>query len=193
MIEKIEINGLFNRLKIEVFENKILVFKKTILKYIEYEVSYEHIDTKKKVKKEFNQGVMVLALFSFCMGVIFLMSQNIEALILMLLISSILFVIGILTQKKYVLINTFSEGSIEFKFNNKNEEEVREFADTIIKTANNYLIEKYSKVDKDLPIEKQIENLYFLKNKELIDDKKFEELKNILIGRKSDEKTIGFN
>jgi hypothetical protein len=136
---------------------------------------------------------MTIALFGFSFGVIFAMAGNAEILAILFLISGIMFVIGLITQRKYIQINTFTEGTLELKFTNKSEQEVREFADKIINTTNKYLVEKYSKVDKDLPIENQIDNLNFLKNKDLIDDKKFEELKNILIGRKSDEKTIGFN
>jgi hypothetical protein len=188
-----ETQGLFNKLKIDIIENKILVYKKSIFNYVEYDVSFENIDTKKKVKKEFNQGIMTIALFGFSFGVIFAMAGNAEILAILFLISGIMFVIGLITQRKYIQINTFTEGTLELKFTNKSEQEVREFADKIINTTNKYLVEKYSKVDKDLPIENQIDNLNFLKNKDLIDDKKFEELKNILIGRKSDEKTIGFN
>jgi hypothetical protein len=42
-----ETQGLFNKLKIEIIENKILVYKKSIFNYVEYEVSFENIDTKK--------------------------------------------------------------------------------------------------------------------------------------------------
>jgi hypothetical protein len=193
MINTLETQGLINKLKIEIFDNKILVYKKSIFNYVEYEVSFDDIDNKKKVKKEFNHGIMIIALFGFCFGVIFSMAGNVEVLAILFLISGVMFIIGLLTQRKYIHINTFTEGTLELKFTNKNEKEVREFADKIINMTNHYLIEKYSKVDKDLPIENQINNLNFLKNKELIDDNKFEELKNILIGRKSEEKAIGFN
>ena len=140
-----ENQGLFNKLKIEIIENKILVYKKSIFNYVEYEVSFENIDTKKKVKKEFNQGVMTIALFGFSFGIVFALAGNAEVLAILLLISGIFFVIGLLTQRKYIQINTFTEGTLELKFTNKREKDVREFADKIINSTNKYLVEKYSK------------------------------------------------
>ena len=51
------------------------------------------------------------------------------------------------------------------------------------------MLEKYGKIDKNLPIEPQLENLYFLRNREIISNSEFEELKSKLYG----VRTVGFN
>ena len=67
-----------------------------------------------------------------------------------------------------------------------------EFANQIINSGNSYLLNKYSKIDKDLPIDSQIYNLEFLRNKEIITEEQFENLKNQLLGREN-KSSIGFS
>ena len=65
------------------------------------------------------------------------------------------------------------------------------FADNIISFTNTFLLNKFSKIDKDLPIANQLENLDFLRNKELLSETEFEQLKDQLLGR-DNKKSIGF-
>ena len=55
----------------------------------------------------------------------------------------------------------------------------------------NYLLKKYSKVDRALPIEPQLENIQYLLNRDIITEEKFESLKNQLLGTEN-KKSIGF-
>lgn len=65
------------------------------------------------------------------------------------------------------------------------------FADTIFSSANTILINKFSKIDRDLPIANQLENLESLGNKDLLSETEFEQLKNQLL-RRDNKKSIGF-
>jgi hypothetical protein len=79
-----------------------------------------------------------------------------------------------------------------FLFIKNNKEEVIQFADKIINSSNSYFITKYSKIDKALPIDSQMDNLEFLRNKEIISEEQFDNLKNQLLGRDS-KNSIGFS
>jgi hypothetical protein len=68
---------------------------------------------------------------------------------------------------------------------------VIDYANQIIDAANNYLLKKFSKIDRSLAIEPQIENIQFLLNREIITEEKFETLKNQLLGREN-KSSIGF-
>lgn len=192
-MESLVVKSLFKKLKIEIQENKILVLKKSPFLYTEFEISFEELESKKKVKKEYNHGVMALALLVFCFGLIFSFVGAYHIFLVVFTISFVLFLTGLFTRRKRIEINTLTEGILEIPFESANEENVRAFADTIIRSARQYMVDKYGKVDKDLPIEGQLDNLLFLRNKEFIDEHKFEELKSKLLGRKTDEKKIGFN
>ena len=96
-----------------------------------------------------------------------------------------------INRKKTVTIPSYLGESIVLYFNKKNKQEVVDFSQRIIEASNNYLLKKYSKIDRALPIEPQIEHLQFLLNREIITEEQFETLKNQLLGRNS-KSSIGF-
>jgi len=178
--------------KIEILRNKILISRKTIFNYIEYEVLLEDIDNKKQVKKEVNHGFMAIALMTFLIGAIVGFLGDGAVCAFLLLVSLVFVIVGFLTRKGCVILYSHSEGIIELWFTSKNEQNIRKFADKIIDASNTYLLNKYSNVDKDLPLENQIERLEYLKNRELLDDEKFEHLKNTLLGKRTTDESVGF-
>ena len=77
-------------------------------------------------------------------------------------------------------ITTLSGYLIDFYDKNPSEEAMDEFLETLKTKTFNYLKEKYAVIDIDLPVEKQIENLNFLKERNVITEKEYEELKEKL-------------
>jgi len=55
--------------------------------------------------------------------------------------------------------------------------EMEDFIAEILKRSRKVLLDKFGKIDPDLPEETQINNLYWLKNRGLISEDKYEELK----------------
>jgi len=99
--------------------------------------------------------------------------------------------IALLTKLRIVTIRTYEGINIDMYFTKRYREDVLAFADTIIDSTNKFLIEKYCNVDRDLPLESQLSNLGFLRDKELINGEKFEQLKNQLLGREN-KRSIGY-
>lgn len=84
-------------------------------------------------------------------------------------------------SRKYMLyITTLSGYLIDFYDKNPSEEALEEFLKTLKTKTFTYLKEKYAVIDIDLPVEKQIENLNFLKDRNVITEKEYEELKEKL-------------
>ena len=77
-------------------------------------------------------------------------------------------------------ITTLSGYLIDFYDKNPNEEAMDEFLETLKTTSFTYLKEKYAVIDIGLPVEKQIENLNFLKERNVITEKEYEALKEKL-------------
>ena len=98
--------------------------------------------------------------------------------------SGLLFVIFLLLtifSRKYMLyITTLSGYLIDFYDKNPNKEVMSVFLETLKSKTFTYLKEKYAIIDIDLPIEKQIENLNFLKERNVISEKEYEALKEKL-------------
>lgn len=90
-----------------------------------------------------------------------------------------------------VILTAYDGNNIELYFTKRNKASVIEFAEQIIGSVNSFLLTKYGKIDKSLPIENQLNNLEYLRNREIISEEVFESLKNKLLGR-DNKSSIGF-
>jgi uncharacterized protein YacL len=89
-------------------------------------------------------------------------------------------ILTIFSRKHMLYITTLSGYLIDFYDKKPNEEAVDEFLETLKTKTFAYLKEKYAVIDLDLPVEKQIENLNFLKERNVITEKEYEALKEKL-------------
>lgn len=89
-------------------------------------------------------------------------------------------ILTIFSRKHMLYITTLSGYLIDFYDKKPNEEAVDEFLEILKIKTFAYLKEKYAVIDLDLPVEKQIENLNFLKERNVITEKEYEALKEKL-------------
>lgn len=89
-------------------------------------------------------------------------------------------ILTIFGRKHMLYITTLSGYLIDFYDKKPNEEAVDEFLEILKIKTFAYLKEKYAVIDLDLPVEKQIENLNFLKERNVITEKEYEALKEKL-------------
>lgn len=188
----IEINRLLSSNKLTILKNKIRVSQKSVFKYVEYDILLENIMDGKTIKVEINRDLIFWGLIVFIIGIVFNMADAVLIFVILICISLILIITGLFTRKRTITINTFSETPIILHYRKSNQNTICDFADSILNKSKEYLINKYSKIDKDLPIENQLNNLEFLWSRDLIDDMKYEELKNTILDKDSRSKTIGF-
>ena len=192
IIEQIEIKGIFKRQIIQVFANKILISKKSLTDFYEYEIALDEIDTKKTIKTESNNNLMALG---FLLAVVGIIVNSVGATILfagILVLSLTLITVGIFKRKKTITILSYSNAPIILEFKSSNEKKVRNFTDKLIKHTKEYLIKIHSRIDKDLPFESQLNGIEFLRTKHLISDNDFEKLKNKLLGKDGNSNSVGF-
>ncbi|HET6555904.1 MAG TPA: hypothetical protein VFG54_01230 [Prolixibacteraceae bacterium] len=198
MSEKHVCKSLFSTLNIEITKTGVEVKKKTLSNYDEYQIEFDALTTKKTIKKEMNIGLLFLCL-GFLIPTIFNLldalfnsDSGFGTTIFFSVITLFFLLVSISTRKRIVTLTSYyGQKELEIPFNNKNELKVREFADLIIEKTKEFLINKYAKVDKDLPKDTQLENIISLKDRHLITDDEFDRLKNILLD-KDPNKNIGF-
>jgi hypothetical protein len=181
----------FTKQQFELKRSTLKVDISDLFERTEYEISYENIDFKKKVQVIFNHGLLVASLFAFAIGLLLAFAPNEEAAFVFFLLGAVCFTLAFTLKKKVVTINAFDGNRIELFFNNRNKDQVVDFADEIIRSSNQHLLRKYGKVDPALPIEPQINNIQFLRDREIISEEEFESLKNQVLGR-TNKATIGF-
>lgn len=159
---------------------------------IEYEIPLESIHHKKTIQTKINTDLVVTGVFFFVFSFLFLLGNTEELTIILSAIGLIFIFSAFFNRKKTVSIPTYTAEPIVLYFINSNKQEVIRYSEKIIEASNNYLLNKYIKIDRALPIEPQIDHLKFLPDREIITEDHFESLKNQLPGR--DGKTpIGFS
>jgi hypothetical protein len=183
---------LFTRQDFELLTGSLKYRKRTLFESLEYEILYDHIGNKKKIQSTINNNLFVLALSSMIIGALFLLGSLSEISPLFFFIGGLFLVVTFINRKKTITIEGLDGNTIELYYTNSNKEEIIEFADQIIASSNSFLLNKYGRIDRDLPIESQLSNLEFLRNREILTDDDFESLKNRLLGRNNKTK-IGFS
>ena len=189
--QKIETRRFLKRSAVELLNSKIVVNTSTPFESNQFEVSYEQIEDKKSVSTKVNFGLLILTLFLSVTGILYLFGNSSYISLYFFIFAFVILLVAFLTKLKVISIKTYDGNVIDLYFTNHNKIKILEFAEQIIQSSNNYLLQKYSKIDKDLPIDEQIRNLSFLRNKELISEDKFEELKKQLLG-KDNKYSIGY-
>ena len=96
------------------------------------------------------------------------------------------------TRQHLASIRLLNGRSLIFNLKKPNPEIVNEFIALLQKRIKEFLKSKYGTIDRDLPLEPQLNNYTWLKNRNIINEEEFNTLKNKLLKKESDFK-VGFN
>ena len=175
----------------ELLADGLKISRRGILDSSEYEISFEHIHNKKRVQTETNNNLLFLGFFCLVLGFLFSLGSNMEIMIILFVFAAIFLIGALLTRQSTVTILTYSAENICFYYNKRNKQSILNYADEVIAASNAYLYNKYSKVDPAMPIEDQVKNLNFLRDRSVITQEQFDQLKDQLLGR-SHKSAVGF-
>jgi len=188
---KIETNRFFKKNSIELLDSHMLVKKSSPFETSEFELSYDQIENKKSIETKVNFGLLVISSLAGILGFLFLFGNKDEVTIGFFSISILVLLIAFVTKLKMIIIKSYDGSNIELFYTSKNKEDIITFSDKIISSSNDYVLRKFSKIDRDLPIDTQLQNLIFLRDRDLLSGEKFEHLKNQLLG-KDTKSNIGY-
>jgi hypothetical protein len=187
-MEEFKQKRFFNTKRVEFEIDGITFYSGNFLNAKEIFISYDEI-IPDAITRETKTSRLFLW-FAIAFGLIFSLSfldiLKIPFAVYMVLVffSGLLFIIFLLLtilSRKYMLyITTLSGYLIDFYDKNPSKEAMDEFLETLKTKTFTYLKEKYAIIDIDLPIEKQIENLNFLKERKVITETEYEALKEKL-------------
>jgi len=181
----------FTRQDFEIQKSSLKIERRNMFDAIEYEIPFEFIHNKIKIQTIINNNLIIVGAFFILFSLLFQIGPNDELTIIFFSIGLLFIIVSFINRKKVVTMTTLDGNKIELYFTNQNKEEVVEYAHSIIKASDNFLLHKFSKIDRLLPIEPQIDNIQFLLNREIISEEKFETLKNQILG-KENQTSIGF-
>jgi hypothetical protein len=104
-------------------------------------------------------------------------SDNSSTMIVLNLIFGFIGIFFILKKTKDEVLIIGGEQNIVFFNDQKHSKELNEFIDKLIHSANNYILKKYGRIDADLPEATQMNILRWLRDRELINEEEYENLK----------------
>ena len=179
------------RQNFEIQKSSLRIERKNMFDVVEYEIPFDHLNNKIKTQIIINNNLIIVGVFFFVFSFLFQIGPNDELTAIFISIGLICIILPFINRKKVITITSLDGNNIELYFNKRNKQEVTDYANKIIKAGNEYLLNKYSKIDRSLAIEPQIENIQYLLNREIITEERFESLKNQLLGREN-KSSIGF-
>ena len=181
----------FTRQHFDLQKNSLKISKKKSFDAIEYEIPFELINNKIRTQTVVNNNLIYTGAFFFLFSLLFQIGPNDELTLIFMIIGLAFIITPFINRKKVITILTLDGNNIELYFNNNNKEDVMAYANEIIHASDNFLLKKYSKVDRLLPIEPQLEGIQYLLQREIISEDMFENFKNQLLGTEN-KSAIGF-
>jgi len=183
---------LFTTSLFEIREKGLFVSIHSISEKFEEEILFEDISNRinRLSKKE-----PVLAIISsgfVVAGILSLIRGSLEGFGILIGIAIFFWLIMKISNKNVIQVYLHNEKALIINADKPSKETVDRFLDTLKKNKRDYLITKYASIDRDLPIEGQLNNLIWLKNSDYLDDAEFVDYKNKLLGREN-ENIIGFH
>ena len=103
---------LFKRQHFELGKSNLRIEIKNLFDQLEYQISLEHIDYKRKVEVIFNHGLFVASLFSLAIGLLLEFAPNEEAAFVFFLVAVVCFAAAFLLKKRVVTINSLDGNRI---------------------------------------------------------------------------------
>ncbi|MDO9038642.1 MAG: hypothetical protein Q7U59_09885 [Lutibacter sp.] len=199
-MEEFKQKRFFNSKRVEFEGDGITFYSGNFLNAKEIFIPFDEIipDSITRETKTSRLFLWIAIAFGLIFSLSFLDILKIPFAVYMVLVffSGLLFIIFLLLtilSRKYMLyITTLSGYLIDFYDKNPSKEAMDEFLKTLKTKTFTYLKEKYAVIDIDLPIEKQIENLNFLKERNVITETEYEALKEKLKNINIDVKGFKF-
>jgi hypothetical protein len=182
----------FKKARYEVRESGLYVYEKTLKTTYEEQFRYEDVSNRISRIEQRQPWLMALNLLSSMLAINFLFSGKLEWAALFIAITLVLFFVIHLSSSHLILIYLHSGLVVKIEAKVPDSESVERFIEAFVKEKRQYLVAKYAHVDRDLPIEPQLNQLVWLRNEEYIDEHTLHELKNKLLGKHQESK-IGFH
>lgn len=172
----------FAQQKFEITKDVLKIVQKNLFEEKEFEISLEMIG--KTISREtiFNSNLFMVGFFFFGVTLLFLFGIYSEISLIFGFFSLLFFVIPFLSRKRVLRIDISYSTALEIFYHKQNKDQVYAFATEVVKASNEYLLKKYSKIDRQLPIEPQLEKIQFLLQRDIISDEAFTALKDELLG-----------
>lgn len=163
---------------------------KGLLDSEEYQIPLESIGDRKVVGVYASDSAFVSSVFCILFAILLLFFDSGKGFLLFGFIGLVSLVYGLVTRQGIITVSVLYGDNIRLFFSRSRKMEAIAFADTLIASARNFVKLKYSNFDRQMPLEKQFDNLEYLKDRNLLSADEYNDIKNYLLG--NEKRSIGF-
>jgi len=171
----------------DLIENKLHVKTRSLGEKSEYTIDIENLGAEKYYKTYSRVGPRIVGSVFYVFMLMFVVSilleenmaaiENFGKLILGIILFGGLGSLAFFAPLRNEIHLVGGSAQVMFLLNSPSKEEMENFINEIITRSRRILTDKYSKVDPDLPEEIQINNFYWLRQRGLISQEDYEDLK----------------
>ena len=172
---------ILERQTFEIRPKTLWISRKGLLDSVEYEIPFENIGYSKVIGTFAHNSAFVVAFFSLAMALVMLVFKTIPGALVFLTAGIISLTYGMLTRVSSVTIPIFNGDDLSINYGRSQKKEAIGFADTLLGEVKNFMKEKYTHFDKQMPLERQLANLEYLWEQNLISEKEYSEYKKFLM------------
>jgi hypothetical protein len=187
MIAELKQKKYLEHREFKIFEKEVTVKIRKNYEQTEWTIPFEELGFKKVYQsnpKTLNYIVVsVVTVFLLVMTSVFFFQKNSidsATYYVNLFLWGLIAIIFSFVGKKNELFLTGGQTSLAFLRDRPSEKQVDQFIEKLIESAKKHLKKKYTRIDKDLSEEIQLNNFYWLRNIEIITDEEYEALKKEL-------------
>lgn len=173
------------RCEFELKEDSISVKLKTISATKEWDVKLEALGDQTVTIRNTRKLAIFFSIFSALFGIYIIVinlsgiKHTLEpevAITIGLIYMLIGWILSLIPSTRTITI-VGGQQSLSFFLDSPSEEEVRKFIELIITRSKEVILEKYGMIDPDLPEEKMMNQLNWLRNQNIITESKYQDLK----------------
>jgi|WetSurMetagenome_2_1015567.scaffolds.fasta_scaffold57161_3 hypothetical protein len=196
---KLHQRKLFTTKDFTINDSGLHIRSKTISTLYEVEIPFEEINVKKIITKK--KSEIFLLVISAFFALIFLVNLLMKlfgdpdvkwvTILIVFIVTSFCGIVTFFVRVHSYYIPTTNNGLLEIYVGKPSIVDTDKFLIDLKQCINQFLKNKYSRIDKDLPSDVQLSNLIWLRDRDILDEQEFETLKFKLLGKNMNS-TIGF-
>jgi len=191
---------LFTTKDFTIRQSGLHVRSKSISTLFEVEIPFEEINLKKIIIRKKSEIFLLFlsGLFAIVLVINLIMKIFEEpgidwpAILIFSIITFFCIITTLFTRVHSYYIPTTNNGMLEIYYGKPNLACTEKFLDDLKLSINLFLKNKYGKIDKNLPIDTQLSNLMWLRDRDILTEEEFENLRFKLTGNEIMNNTIGF-
>lgn len=176
-----ETSKILERQTFEIRPKTLWIRRRGLLDSVEYEIPFENIGYSKVIGTFVHNSAFVIAFFSVSLALVMLVFKTIPGAVVFLVAAIISLTYGMLTRVSSVTIPIFNGDDLSINYGRRQKEEAVGFSDKLLGDVKKFMKAKYTHFDKQMPLERQLANLEFLWEQNLISEKEYNDYKKFLM------------